>query len=248
MGRVCRSAGAPWSRPYHGGRRQIPGSGNASLVASRVALCDAVGSAPVGKRVVLCGRARLVGVLCLFILAAAPGAAAADTRYVASGGTDFGPCTQTQPCATIYHTEAISAPGDTIDVGPGTFTEHVPILQLFSPLTIRGAGATATTVSGGFSQAGSVFTVQPGASATIEDLAITGGQADNGGGVNDAGSLTLSNDVVALTPRPAPPRPRDSAAACMQERASAQCTSWTVRSCRTRQATPAAEFSWTTAK
>jgi Putative Ig domain/SMP-30/Gluconolactonase/LRE-like region/IPT/TIG domain len=152
----------------------------------------------VGIRVGRWGRVWLGVLFCLPLCAAAPGAAVAETRYVASGGTDFGPCTQTQPCASIFRAEAVSSPGDTIDVGPGTFTEHVPILAMFSPLTIRGAGAAATAVTGAGTQSGSVFTIQPGASATIEDLAITGGVADNGGGVNDAGSVTLSHDVIAF--------------------------------------------------
>jgi hypothetical protein len=69
--------------------------------------------------------------------------------------------------------------------------------QANSPLTIQCAGLTATTVSGGFDGSGSVFTIQDGASATINDVAITGGVAVNGGGVNPVGALTMSRDLVA---------------------------------------------------
>jgi hypothetical protein len=82
-------------------------------------------------------------------------------------------------------------------VGAGTFTDHVTIDPSITGLTIEGAGMKATTITGGFDQSGSVFTIQSGVRAEIDDLGITGGTAPNGGGVNNAGSLTMQRDFVS---------------------------------------------------
>ena len=140
----------------------------------------------------------LVTVCCAAVVAAvAPGVAFA-TLWVASSGTDSGNCSQANPCATISRAIALAIPNDTIYVGPGSFTDHVTVDPSISGLTIQGAGMHSTIVSGGVDQAGSVFTIQPGATAAIEDLSITGGQAADGGGVNDTGALTLARDEVAF--------------------------------------------------
>jgi hypothetical protein len=129
--------------------------------------------------------------------AVVPGVALA-TLWVGSGGTDTGYCSQANPCATLSRAVSLAIPNDTIYVGPGRFTDHLTVDSSISGLTVQGAGMHATIVTGGVDQPGSVFTIQSGATATIEDLSITGGQAPDGGGVNDAGAVTLARDEVAF--------------------------------------------------
>jgi sugar lactone lactonase YvrE len=132
-------------------------------------------------------------------VAAAPAAASAGPMlWVSSGGTDSGYCSQANPCATVSRAVSLAIPTGTIVVGPGRYTDHVTIPSSDSPLTIQGAGVGATTVSGGFNGSGSVFTIPSGVNATITDMSIVGGQAANGGGVNDAGNLTLQRDVIGF--------------------------------------------------
>jgi VCBS repeat-containing protein len=58
-------------------------------------------------------------------------------------------------------------------------------------VTIRGEGSALTTVTGG--NRDSVFKVQPGVTVTFEDMTITGGSADFGGGIyNNAGTVTIN--------------------------------------------------------
>jgi NHL repeat len=120
---------------------------------------------------------------------------APETLVVASGGSDA--CA---PCATISQAvargsadlKAGAASAVMIIVAAGRYDENVSIST--GPITISGAGAGVTLVNGGYS--GSVFTVAKGATVTITDLAIAFGSADNGGGVDNAGNLTLQRDSV----------------------------------------------------
>jgi hypothetical protein len=142
----------------------------------------------------------IVGLACVLAGLVAGPAWAAGTLYVsvpAAGGSDSNPCSQAAPCATISHAVSVAAGGDEIVIGAGTFTDHVTVSQAASPLTFQGAGMNATIVSGGFDGSGSVFTIGGSASATIDDLAITGGQAESGGGVYAVGGLTMMRDQVA---------------------------------------------------
>jgi uncharacterized repeat protein (TIGR03803 family) len=84
---------------------------------------------------------------------------------------------------------AVAADG-TVDVAAGTYTETDTIAR---SMTIDGAGSLAVTVNG--AGAGSVFTIQPGITATIAGLTITGGDSANGGGgvLNDGGTITINN-------------------------------------------------------
>ena len=80
--------------------------------------------------------------LALFLSLGAPFAdyAMAATRLVSVAGADSGDCT-ISPCRSISYAAAVSAAGDTINVGPGTYstdTEFFPIPG--SNLVIQGAG------------------------------------------------------------------------------------------------------------
>jgi hypothetical protein len=84
--------------------------------------------------------------------------------------------------------------GDTITIPPMTITLTSGPLSVTKGVTIAGAGAQATTVSGG--DTSGVFDVQaPG--VTIEGLTITKGNASSqGGGVLSNSGLTLSHVAV----------------------------------------------------
>jgi hypothetical protein len=132
-------------------------------------------------------------------LGASPADAAGVNRYVgtpANGGSDTGnSCTDmAHPCATISHAVAVAADGDTIVVGPGTFTETVTVPASPSAahtLTITGsAGGTTIQGIGG----ASVVSLQSGTTVTLSQLTITGGTEN--GGVANSGSATLIRDAV----------------------------------------------------
>jgi hypothetical protein len=139
----------------------------------------------------------VLAIACLGVAAAATPASALADLWVSGHGTDTGYCSFANPCATISHALSLLIPNDTIHVDPGTVTDHVTIDPSIVGLTIEGGGASKSTVSGGFDESGAVFRIESGASLTITDLSIVGGQAPNGGGVDDAGTLTMERDTVA---------------------------------------------------
>jgi hypothetical protein len=65
--------------------------------------------------------------------------ASATVRYVSRSGKDNATCPQSQPCLTIAHAIAVAQAGDTIDIGPGTFTEGG--LKVEKELYFTGAGS-----------------------------------------------------------------------------------------------------------
>jgi hypothetical protein len=96
-----------------------------------------------------------------------------------------GPSTLTV-CASgcQYTTIAAALDGDTIAVGPGSYSGGFTI-----PLSVRliGAGRNVTTISGG----GPVVRIARGASVKISKVTISGGVAVNGAGIDNDGSLWL---------------------------------------------------------
>jgi hypothetical protein len=140
----------------------------------------------------------LVG--CASVVVPGGGVRGATDRHVAVGGTDAGnSCTvQANPCATIGHALSVSMNGDTVVVGPGTFTElvAVPTAGGASIVTILGSLA-GTTVDG--AGAGSVFTIASGANVTLSQLLIRrgGGPAQTGGGLLNSGATHLVRSTVA---------------------------------------------------
>jgi hypothetical protein len=139
----------------------------------------------------------VLAIVCLGVAAAAAPSSALADLWVSGHGTDTGYCSFANPCATISHALSLLISNDTIHVDQGTVTDHVTIDPSIVGLTIAGAGVSKSTVSGGFDGSGAVFTIESGASLTITDLSIVGGQAPNGGGVDDAGTLTMERDTVA---------------------------------------------------
>ena len=78
----------------------------------------------------------------------------------------------------------------------GTITLTQGVLELSAgDTTIQAPGASVLTVSG--NSASGVFKVDAGVTAAINGLTITDGNAVTGGGIDNAGTLTLTNSTVS---------------------------------------------------
>jgi CSLREA domain-containing protein len=133
---------------------------------------------------------------------ALPASAAATTYTVntttdSDGGSLAATCGAPSPTCSLRDAIKYSASGDKVVVPADTYTLTMGALAIAHNLTISGAGANSTTVSG--NNAGGVFTVAAGKTVSISALTITGGKltgAGNGAGINDSGNLTLTGVVV----------------------------------------------------
>jgi hypothetical protein len=88
----------------------------------------------------------------------------------------------------------------TVFVSPQTITLSstigtLDLTESGGPEVIQGPGANLLTLSG--NNAVGVFQVASGVTATLLGLTISDGSAINGGGINNAGSLTVTDSVVA---------------------------------------------------
>jgi hypothetical protein len=102
---------------------------------------------------------------------------------------------------------AAASSGDTINFDPSLAGQTVTLtngeLKITQSLDIEGPGANQLTVSG--NNASRVFDINGGVTVTIAELTITDGLADGssarftsaGGGILNAGNLTLSSDVLS---------------------------------------------------
>ncbi len=88
--------------------------------------------------------------------------------------------------------------GDTITFAHSlrgqTITLTSGALDVTKSLDIDGPGASQLAVSGGGNS--EVFDVSSGTTVTISGLTITGGSAAQGGGIYNAGALTLDHDAM----------------------------------------------------
>ena len=98
--------------------------------------------------------------------------------------------------ASVQAAVDAAAPGGTIRLCPGTYPAPVAVAK---DLTLRGAGANRSILDGGgTARATAVLTVGPGATVVVRALTIRGGNGnENGGGIANAGALTL--DGVRVT-------------------------------------------------
>ena len=80
----------------------------------------------------------------------------------------------------------------TINLGAGTYTGGT--VNLTKNVTINGVVASNTVVSG--NNQNEVFNINPGVTATLENLTVANGSATNGGGIYNGGTLTVNNSTV----------------------------------------------------
>lgn len=98
----------------------------------------------------------------------------------------------------------LAADGDVITFAPALAGQMIQLavedLPVTHSVTIRGPGAGRLTVQGRQGLAtgvsAGVFEVAAGVRATIQGLTIRGGQSGSGGGILNAGTLTLVDSVV----------------------------------------------------
>src|SRR6202521_991764 len=134
--------------------------------------------------------------LALF-LALAPAALASSTWYVDGvNGSDSNDCKSPRhACKTIGHAISLAHSGDSIMVAAATYTEN---LTIGFSLKVIGSGAATTIIDGG--QVNSVVTIPDTSShVTLSKLTIRNGlgQQFQGGGINNNGTLTVSNSTLS---------------------------------------------------
>jgi predicted outer membrane repeat protein len=138
-------------------------------------------------------KGSVVPVLALIMLSSP---ALAGTWYVDGvHGDDGNNCkTKATACATIGHAISLAASGDTIQIAAATYQEN---LSIPFNLTLNGAKAATTIVDGTNNL--NVFTVGTGISLTLSKLTIKRGVGyTGGGGVDNSGTLTVSNSNFYL--------------------------------------------------
>ena len=108
-------------------------------------------------------------------------------------GNDGNNCRTPQTaCKTIGHAISLASSGDSIFVAGATYRENLTIN--FS-LNVIGAGAATTIVDGG--DRNTVVTItNSNTHFNLSMVTIRGGHSINGGGINNAGTTTVSNSLV----------------------------------------------------
>src|SRR5262249_56462237 len=77
----------------------------------------------------------------------------------------------------------------------GTINLTSALPNLSTNLTIQGPGPASLTVQG--PSRFRIFSISNGATVGLSGLTITGGYADKGGGIDNAGTLTLNNSTLS---------------------------------------------------
>jgi hypothetical protein len=133
--------------------------------------------------------------------------AAAETRYVAKGGSDAPSCTNPgAPCATVNYAVVQAVDGDTIQIGPGFFVESVSTGKTLD-LVGTGGGSfdglpASTTLSGpsGTTGPGSPALQLQGGGA-VRSMRVEGGSGGSnlGGGEGGADAIDYTSAGSAPT-------------------------------------------------
>lgn len=116
----------------------------------------------------------------------------ATTAHAATGVTV---CATGCNYTTIAAAVASATSGEVISVRAGTYAGGFTVSM---PLTIRGAGAGRTIISGGTSNSGTVVEVRANP-VTISDVTITGGSWTSGSGLVGGGVVTDAGAVLNLS-------------------------------------------------
>lgn len=129
--------------------------------------------------------------------AMAANAIASNTWYVDGvNGSNHNDCKSPQAaCKTIGHAISRASSGDSVVVTAATYSEHFTIGL---SLTIVGAGARTTIVDGGHRHSRVVTVSAANAQVTLSQLTIqNGGHYPIGGGILNAGMLTLNHLIIS---------------------------------------------------
>ena len=101
-------------------------------------------------------------------------------------------------CAPGSGADVVKVPGGLyrLTIMGSDDTAFLGDLDLTAPVTISGAGTTFTVIDG--NNGDRIFQVLPGVNALISGVVIQNGErgSDNGGGILNAGTLTLTNSLV----------------------------------------------------
>ncbi len=138
----------------------------------------------------------ILGALIMLFSPAHAGTMYTGTLYVDGvNGDDSNNCkTKSTACATIGHAISLAASGYDIEIAAASYQEN---LIIPFNLTLNGADPTTTIVDG--TDTSNVFTVGAGISFTLSNLTIEKGVGySGGGGVDSAGTLTVSNSFFYL--------------------------------------------------
>jgi hypothetical protein len=158
--------------------------------------------------------ATLFVVMTTALLAPAVAMAAPTVRYVSTSGADNPTCNPA-PCKTIQHAITVAQAGDTLDIGPGTFTEGELVVEHALSFVGAGAGTASsydpshdTLIDGSHLSGETIFDFGGG---SFSNLRINGG-IESGGASNTALYLQASagagsdsfnvSNVVATQPPP----------------------------------------------
>jgi hypothetical protein len=148
----------------------------------------------------------LLGTCALQMVWVPSASASPGTLYVAVGGHDTGSCqSAASPCATITYAVSQAVAGDTIDIGPGTFTAAVSLFEQ-GVLTFHGANAldpTAGTIVEPSTPSTPIFQADRSGfnldELTLDGLSGTAVESDYGATIGIADStVTNSDDGVVV--------------------------------------------------
>jgi hypothetical protein len=118
----------------------------------------------------------------------------ADTPILPPGTTSL------RSALVTANADAAAGTSDTITFNSSLNGDTITLTQ--GVLTLSGAGSGTITINGGNeitvsgNNLSEVFKVDSGVSAVLTGLTIEDGSATDGGGINNAGTLTLNNSTI----------------------------------------------------
>jgi hypothetical protein len=123
--------------------------------------------------------------------------ALARTWYVngVTGSNGNNCLASTAACKTLGHAISLASSGDSVRVAAATYAEHLTIPV---NLTIIGANARTTIIDAKSRSSTVIGIFSPGLRVTLASLTIRGGSlGGSGGGVSNAGTLTIINCTIS---------------------------------------------------